>query len=322
VWVISSSNQLLVPTAIALGNFDGVHRGHQRVLKHITATSADGPCHPTVVSFDPHPRAFFSGQSQPLLTPRPEKSQLLEQLGIDQLVLLPFSQALAQLSPQEFIETIVIQQLQAQRVSVGADFRFGHQRQGTVQDLQALASVWGLKVHVVQLQPEQGQRISSSQIRQALEQGAVDLARHLLGRPYGLVGTVVTGRRLGRQLGFPTANLQLPPDKLLPRWGVYAVQVTADFGMRPLAGVMNIGQRPTLEGPARCLAEVHLLDWYGDLYGQTLTVQLIQFLRPEQKFTSLTALKEQIALDCLRAKTYLQSLTLEFPGETPAGSRP
>jgi riboflavin kinase/FMN adenylyltransferase len=320
VWVISSSNQLLVPTAIALGNFDGVHLGHQQVLKQITIPCPDRPCHPTVVSFDPHPRAFFSGQGQPLLTPRQEKAQLLEQLGIDQLVLLPFSPALAQLSPKEFIETILIQQLQAQRISVGADFRFGHQRQGTVQDLQALASRWGIQVDVAQLQQEQGQRISSSQIRQALEQGQVETAQQWLGRPYSLTGTVTTGQKLGQQLGFPTANLQLPADKLLPRWGVYAVQIQGDTFPKPLTGVMNIGDRPTVEGK-HLAVEVHIFDWYGDLYGQTLTVYLRHFLRPEQKFASLTALKQQIALDCMRAKTYLQTLVLEFPGETPAGSR-
>ncbi len=307
--IISASKQLLGPTAIALGNFDGVHRGHQRVLNSLIswtqkADNATG-IQPTVVSFDPHPRAFFSGEAHPLLTPESEKADLLATLGISQWVVLPFSADLAQLSPQDFVEKILVSKLQARYITVGADFRFGFQRRGTVPDLQAIATGLGVCVEITGLKYEQGQRISSSQIRMALDKGEIAQANLMLGRAYGLQGNVVAGRQLGRTLGFPTANLEVSPDKLLPRWGVYAVQVSLESSPQPLInGVMNIGDRPTVQGRATTV-EVHLFDWNGDLYGQRLTVYLLDFLRPEQKFNSLGQLQQQIAQDCREAQTRL-----------------
>jgi riboflavin kinase/FMN adenylyltransferase len=267
-----------------------------------------GHIHSTVATFCPHPREFFSGQSRTLLTPRSEKVEQLNLLGIEQLVLLPFDHELAALSPQEFTEKILVQQLQATHVSVGADFRFGHRRAGTALDLQAIASSYGIDVSIVSLEMCQGERISSSGIRQALEDGNILQANLLLGRPYILTGIVVKGQQLGRQLGFPTANLQLPPDKFLPRYGVYCVRVhhpTLPSLYSSPAAVMNIGRRPTVDGMTLAI-EVHLLDWSGDLYGQTLTVSLEQFLRPEQKFASLDELKRQIQADCEAARAFLK----------------
>lgn len=253
----------------------------------------------TVVTFDPHPQEFFSQTPRLLLTPPAEKITQLQRMGVKQLVLLPFTSAVAKLSAEEFMQQILIAQLQAEFISVGFDFRFGRQRQGSVQDLQR---VWGDRVCIV---PEQlcnsanlQLRISSSAIRSALDQGEVELANDLLGRAYSLVGRVVQGRQLGRQLGFPTANLEIHPQKLLPRDGVYAVQVEG-IGLEPLPGVMNIGVRPTIAGDRdHRTVEVHLLNWSGDIYGQELTVSVINFLRPEQKFASLDQLKAQIQADC------------------------
>lgn len=314
MWIAATAEQVLTPTAIALGNFDGIHRGHQKILQPIlSAVDREGEkrVHPTVVSFHPHPREFFTGEKIYLLTPIAEKAQLLERFGIEQLVLLPFDRELASLSPQQFVAEILVKQLQATQISVGEDFRFGYQRKGTVAELKAIASNFGIEVHVTSLYKcfdEGGDnvRISSSRIRQALTAGEVERAKFMLGRPYTLMGTVVQGQQLGRTIGFPTANLQLPPDKFLPRYGVYSVNVIVDpacFGAinSPLKGVMNIGRRPTVEGNSPTI-EVHLLDWSGDLYGQTLTVSLESFLRPEQKFPSLEALKEQIAADCEAAR--------------------
>ena len=345
MWVTSSLATVLTPTAVALGNFDGVHRGHQQVIQPILQNSgasqsiaatppiADyqgrieglrlpnlkenfdrqagmvtGHTYGTVATFNPHPREFFSGKSWKFLTTRSEKVEQLSLLGVEQLVLLPFDRDLASLSPQEFVEKILVQHLQATHVSVGEDFRFGHGRAGTVADLQAIASSYGVEVTIVSLQMYQGERISSSSIRQSLEQGDIPQANLRLGRPYTLTGVVVKGQQLGRTIGFPTANLQLPPEKFLPRHGVYCVRVhhpTLPSLTSSPSAVMNIGHRPTVNGIALTV-EVHLLDWSGDLYGQALTVSFEQFLRPEQKFASLDDLKRQIQADCEAARAVLE----------------
>jgi riboflavin kinase/FMN adenylyltransferase len=312
VWIATTENEVLIPTAIALGNFDGIHRGHQSILEPILASASyetDIRVYPTVVSFYPHPREFFTGEKIKLLTPVAEKAKHLANLGIEQLVLLPFNQKLASLSPQEFVEEIVVKELQAKEISVGKDFRFGYQRQGTVADLQAIAANYDIKVHINSLrqcwtEQEENVRISSSLIRQALEKGEIERANNMLGRPYTLMGKIIRGKQLGRTIGFPTANLELPADKFLPRYGVYSVNVTLeDSDSSLLKGVMNIGCRPTVEGSTSSVSvEVHLLDWSGNLYDRTLTVNLEKFLRPEQKFSSLDALKQQIAVDCQAAR--------------------
>ncbi|MEM8778334.1 MAG: bifunctional riboflavin kinase/FAD synthetase [Cyanobacteria bacterium P01_G01_bin.49] len=303
MWVTSSANNILTPTAIALGNFDGVHLGHRQVLQPILPFTEETI--PTVVTFTPHPQEFFTGKTRQLLTPLTEKVQLLESLHIKQLVRLPFDRGLASLSPQAFVAEILVKQLKAKYISVGQDFRFGQGRQGTAQDLQELAATFGISVHITGLQTclsptDEALRISSSRIRQCLASGDMAQAQKMLGYPYALQGMVVKGQQVGRTIGFPTANLQLPSDKLLPRRGVYRVhvQLTPQEFVR---GVMNIGSRPTVNGQVPT-AEVHLLDWSGNLYGQTLTVQLEKFLRPEQKFPSLDALKSQIRRDCQIAK--------------------
>ncbi len=363
MWITSSLATALTPTTVALGNFDGLHRGHWQVVEPIlnlnnisnllsvcppklaTATEVDEDkklplfhqelklsswhcqnelgnnddeqgrkIYSTVVTFNPHPQEFFSGKPKKLLAPIAEKLALFQQIGVEQVVLLPFNQELADLTPIQFVEEILVKNLQAYRVSVGWDFRFGRKRAGDAKDLQAIAANYNIGVTIVPLYTcENGERISSSIIRQALEEGDLKKSNRLLGRPYSLVGQVVQGQQLGRTLGFPTANLQLPPQKVLPHFGVYAVEVyiygqkqpqEMFSGDRPYLGVMNVGCRPTLNG-LQPTVEVHLLDWSGDLYGQTLTVNLIEFLRPEQKFASLDLLKAKIHEDCRIARSIL-----------------
>jgi riboflavin kinase / FMN adenylyltransferase len=303
VLIASSIEQIKTPTAIALGNFDGIHQGHRTVLRPIIESfqSTQQPhIYPSVVSFTPHPREFFTGGKLQLLTPIPQKAALLSTLGIEQLILLPFDRDLAALSPQQFVEQIIVKQLQATFISVGADFHFGYQRKGTGADLQNIAANYGIKVQLNALHKysdrhNQQVRVSSSLIRQALAAGDMKTANLMLDSPYSLWGTVVTGQQLGRTIGFPTANLQLPAEKFLPRFGVYGVEVLME--QATIKGVMNIGCRPTVEGKAPTI-EVHLLNWSGELYGQTLKVNLMEFLRPEKKFDSLEALKQQITQDC------------------------
>lgn len=336
VWVTSSLETVLTPTAVALGNFDGIHRGHHRVIQSIfrgrldnlvsdQACSGDNVEAPkkqeplpglprqvdvgsyaTVVTFNPHPQEFFTGQPRALLTPLPEKAGLLKSHGIEQLVLLPFDRELASLSPEAFVKKILVQQLQAEQVSVGFDFCFGYQRSGTAADLEAIATAHGIQVTVVSPHTCGGERISSSAIRQALQQGNLQRANQLLGRPYTLIGKVVQGQQLGQTIGFPTANLAVPTEKFLPCQGVYAVRVQGS-GLDPQIGVMNLGHRPTVNGLNQTI-EVHLLNWSGNLYGQTLTVDLEHFLRSEQKFNSLEELKAQIGADCAAARSYLVAI--------------
>nr|WP_199332431.1 bifunctional riboflavin kinase/FAD synthetase [Fischerella sp. FACHB-380] len=348
VWVTSSPELALTPTAVALGKFDGVHRGHQRVIQPIlppfrkdgenrrwgepemgrtgdgekvTPPPHNGSIFSTVVTFDPHPQEFFTGKPRSLLTPLDEKVYQLRSLGVQQLVLLPFDKELCALTPEEFVEKILVQQLQAVQISVGQDFRFGSRRTGTARDLQIIAAKYKIPVTIASLETcaesqenntevDQQTRISSSLIREILASGDIERANQLLGRPYTLIGTVIKGQQIGRTIGFPTANLELPKDKFLPHHGVYAVRVftvseTLDITGNDYFGVMNIGNRPTVNG-INLSVEVHLFDWFGDLYGKKLAVHLEKFLRPEQKFPNLEALKTQIQLDCSAARAFFQ----------------
>ncbi|MEM1256182.1 MAG: bifunctional riboflavin kinase/FAD synthetase [Cyanobacteria bacterium P01_H01_bin.21] len=344
MWITSSPTSAKKPTKIALGNFDGVHLGHQQVIEPVlthkgglpslvlaedmclqasaasgysnlpgsTSSQGEPPASgfaewASVVTFFPHPKEFFSGHFRPLLTPLEEKSRQLACLGVDQLILLPFDAAMANLDATTFVEKLLIQDLQATHISIGRDFHFGKKRGGNAELLCAIAARHNIPVTIVPLQNDIDGRISSSRIRQALTDGELTKANQLLGRSYTLTGQVTLGQQIGRTIGFPTANLKLPSDKFIPRQGVYSVKA---FGIlpnqQPLPAVMNIGNRPTVAGQDLSV-EVHLLDWAGDLYGETLTISLESFIRPEQKFESLDTLKEQIAKDCQTAKALLAS---------------
>ena len=305
-------DQARQPTALAIGNFDGIHQGHQQVLDPILSQSnpsvgkQSGSPLKTVLTFYPHPQEVFTGQPRLCLTPPEEKQALLANLGFEQVVQLPFTPEFARLSPQQFIQQILQQGLGVTRISVGWDFRFGSGRTGEVSQLKDWAIEQGIDIHVVPKAEIQGERVSSSRIRSALSTGDPGLAQLLLGRPYRLQGQVIQGDQRGRQLGFPTANLALPSDKFLPRDGVYGVWVhlSPDPLARPLMGVMNLGVRPTVDGSRRQL-EVHVLDWQGDLYGQVIGVDLNHFVRPEQRFGSLDQLQHQISVDCETVRQFL-----------------
>lgn len=308
--VIASLSTVSVPTAVALGNFDGVHQGHRQVIQPIVQPEAVVEGIRTVVTFHPHPQEFFTGQARSLLTPVAEKVLQLETMGVEQLVLLPFDRELASLNPEQFVSNILVKGLQAKQVSVGQDFCFGKGRTGTAADLKTIAARHGINVAIADLKCLHDTRISSSAIRQALLNGETTTANALLGRSYSLVGQVVSGQQVGRTLGFPTANLQLPPEKFLPQFGVYAVQVQICDRVDGLlhcetpllAGVMNLGKRPTIDG-IQLVPEVHLFDWSENLYDRTLAVHLEHFIRKEQKFTSLDELKAQIHTDCETARS-------------------
>jgi riboflavin kinase/FMN adenylyltransferase len=312
------------PTAIALGSFDGLHEGHRRVIAAVTAPAegiqAAGV--PTVLSFWPHPREVLHGETRLRLDLPEEKLSLLEPLGIRQLVLVPFNRQLAQLDPRAFVEQVLVGQLGARHVAVGENFRFGAGRRGDTAELQRLGAALGVAVTVVPILRDGEERVSSSRIRRALASGDLEEARRLLQRPYRFSGAVVQGRGLGRQLGWPTANLQVDGRKFLPLEGVYAARVQIhdnpdhSNGASPwLAAVMNLGPQPTVDPAAPSAVEVHLLDRRLELVGRWLRVEPLALLRRQQRFEGLDALRAQIARDAEQARGLAAGVGM---GEPPA----
>ena len=318
-------DQALRPTAIALGSFDGLHRGHRRVIEAITAITSDvpesglapeehGDCSggigvPTVVSFWPHPREVLHGETRLRLDLPEEKLELLEPLGIRQLVMVPFTRALAALSPEAFVVEVLVGQLQARRVAVGENFRFGAGRCGDAADLARIGAACGVEVSVVPLLFEAGERVSSSRIRRALASADLAEAERLLERSYRFHGLVVPGRGLGRGLGWPTANLQVDGRKFLPQEGVYAVLAwSGEVHGAGMPAVMNLGPQPTVDPLAPSAVEVHLLDREIDLAGAQLIVQPVRYLRSQQRFAGLDELATRIAADAREAAAILDPI--------------
>ena len=304
---LCSPEEALRPTALALGSFDGLHAGHRSV---IGAALADRPPEaiPTVVSFWPHPREVLFGEARLRLDLPSEKLSLLEPLGIQQLVLVPFTLELAELSAEEFVTSVLLNTLQARRIAVGTNFRFGHQRRGDTELLQRVAGAHGVEVRVVSMVEDGAGRMSSSRIRHALEQGDLATTRTLLGRPYRFQGRVVRGRGLGRELGWPTANLQVDGRKALPGLGVYAAWAQLDGVGDMLPAVMNLGPQPTVDPTSPSAVEVHLLDRSLELEGRSLTVEPVKRLRGQQKFSGLEELSAQIGRDADQARQLLSDL--------------
>ena len=291
---------------MALGSFDGLHAGHRRVIASVTETD-HLPAIPTVVSFWPHPREVLHGEPRLRLDLPNEKLELLEPLGIQQLVLVPFNRQLAQLSAADFVEQVLLNGLKARQIAVGANFRFGRGREGDTNTLRQLAEAAGVKVSVLPLLEDAGGRMSSSRIRKALSNGDLQTASALLGRPYRFRGTVVRGRGLGRDLGWPTANLQVDGRKFLPGLGVYAARAWTQGDGEALPAVMNLGPQPTVDPNSPSAVEVHLLDRRIELVGQELVVEPVERLRGQQRFSGLDELSAQIGKDADAARQRLQA---------------
>ncbi len=314
-----SPAEALRPTAIALGSFDGLHPGHRRVIAAAVAEPAalapgsaeSSAAVPTVVSFWPHPREVLHGEARLRLDLPSEKLELLEPLGIRQLVMVPFTRALAQLSPEAFVREVLQGQLQAVRIAVGANFRFGVGRSGSAHDLVALARPLGMAVSVLPMLHDASGRLSSSRIRAALSAGDLAEAARLLQRPYQFSGQVVRGRGLGRGLGWPTANLRVDGRKFLPREGVYAAWAWQERDGRvqgqPLAAVMNLGPQPTVDPSAASAVEVHLLGRHLELSGCWLRVEPVALLREQRRFPDLACLAAQIGADAAEARRLLET---------------
>ncbi len=288
-----------------IGNFDGVHRGHQAVLKQVTAKAIELKLPSQVVIFEPLPREFFAGPKAPArLTRFREKIQVLQQFSIDRLLCLRFNQALADMPPEKFIDHILVAGLAVRYLVVGDDFRFGRKRQGHFSMLQEAGKECGFVVTSMESFTIDRQRVSSTLIRHALQCGDMVGATKLLGRPYRISGRVVKGDKLGHQLGYPTANIRLGR-QVSPVGGVFAAKV---YGLNegPMNGIANIGSRPTVGGKDNRL-EVHLLDFNHDIYGQHLHVDLLHKLRDELRFESIEALIKQIQRDVSLAYDFLNT---------------
>ncbi|MFM2082252.1 MAG: hypothetical protein RL380_943 [Verrucomicrobiota bacterium] len=290
---------------LAIGVFDGVHLGHQQIIRQ---TVADARAHGSlalVVTFDRHPNAIVApDKTPPQIYSRPQKLRAIAALGADALLEIPFDQAFSQLTGEQFLRALARDLGKIHSVCVGADFVFGHRRSGNVALLKTLGAELNFTVHGLAAVALDGQTVSSTRIRDAVRAGDFDAAGQMLGRAYSLAGAVIHGDKLGSQLGFPTANLDTA-GVLLPPTGVYAAQVLA--GGKNQRAVLNLGVRPSVKNPAPQLRlEVHLLGFSGDLYGQELEITFAAKLRDEQKFPSLAELKTQIARDLAAARAALQ----------------
>jgi len=292
-------------TVLTVGNFDGVHLGHRALLQRLTATAARIGLPASVLTFEPHPREFFAPDASPArLTTLREKLELLADDGVDMTCVCRFNTRFASLSADAFIERVLVTALRVKHLIVGDDFRFGAGRSGDFALLAAAGSRYGFQVEAMESIHVNGERISSSGVRDALQAGKLAYAAQLLGRPYAIDGRVVRGAQLGRQLGFATANIRIKHERP-PLHGVFAVEVKG-LADGPHAGVANLGYRPTANFVVRPLLEVHLLNYCADIYGAHLNVRFLHKLRDEIKFPGLDALKTQIACDVAAASAYFQ----------------
>lgn len=290
-------HQPCLPLALAIGNFDGMHLGHQALLRHLLQQASGQGKTPAVMTFEPHPREFFTPLNAPArLTTLREKLELLQDGGVEKVFVCAFNRRFAEISAQDFMHTILRQKMNANSILVGEDFRFGAGRAGSLADFAAN----GFDLIPMPRVDLDGERVSSTRVRKALAGGDLRMAARLLGRSYSISGRVVHGAKRGRQLGFPTANIHMRHERPALT-GVYAVKLDG------FESVANLGVRPTIAGVPKLHLEVHLLDFAGDLYGQHVHVQFCHKIRDEMKFENLDSLKNQIARDIEVARDYFKN---------------
>ena len=292
-------------TAVSLGKFDGIHIGHQRLMDCILSYKEKG-LKAVVFSFLVHPGALLGGSELSLSLTEKEKQYKLRKMGIDVLVSYPFSKEMLSMEPEQFIKEILVEKLDAKVIVIGEDFRFGHKRRGDAALLREFASQYGYEVQVFEKVRIEGEIVSSTNVRKAVQEGNMGVVQQMLGEPYSITGEVVHGRKLGRELGMPTANVIPDKQKLLPPSGVYVSRTLVD-GIW-YEGITNIGVKPTITEEKIKLAETFLFDYHGDLYGKEIRTNLYYFERPEQKFDSLDALKKQMEEDCRQGREYLKKM--------------
>ena len=294
-------------TIVTLGTFDGVHIGHNAILDKICKVAKHENLESVILTFFPHPRKIVSNNYDiKLLNTIEEKSVLLEKIGIQNFIIHPFDKTFSELSPREFVTQVLVEKLNIQKIIIGHDHKFGKDRAADFNDLINFGKEFGFEVEEISAQQINEVSVSSTKIRNSLLEGNISLANEYLGYSYVLTGNVVKGNQLGRTIGFPTANIEIPEEyKLIPKNGVYIV--TANVLDQNVFGMMNIGVKPTL-GENKLSIEVHLLDFDKDIYNQKIQVNLLERLRDEQKFESFEALKSQIELDKQNTIEYFENL--------------
>ncbi|MDX6180803.1 bifunctional riboflavin kinase/FAD synthetase [Flavobacterium sp. Fl-77] len=294
-------------TILTLGTFDGVHIGHKKILERITQNTENGKYESLVLTFFPHPRMVLQDKSEiRLLNTITEKTKLLEQTGIENLVIHPFDESFSRLTAEEFVHSILVDQFHIHKIIIGYDHRFGRNRTANIDNLIAFGVEYGFEVEQISAQEIQDVSVSSTKIRTALQEGNMALANDYLGYQYFFSGEVVKGKQLGRTIGFPTANIKIEEDyKLIPKNGVYVVKAIVD--QKEIFGMMNIGFNPTVDGQKQTI-EVHLFDFNDTIYGKKIEVSLLQYLREEQKFDSVEQLKEQLHQDKIAALDFVSQV--------------
>lgn len=295
------------PTIVTIGTFDGVHLGHKKILKLVTAAANELHGESLVLTFFPHPRTVLQADTEmKQLNTLAEKINLLESMGIDNLVIHPFDTAFSRLTAEEFVKQVLVETFQTKKIIIGYDHRFGRNRTANIDDLIQFGTKFGFEVEQISAKEINDVAISSTKIRNALTEGNVALANNYLGYDYSLTGTVVKGKQLGRTIDYPTANITVEEDyKLIPKNGVYIIKSTIN-GVT-VFGMMNIGTRPTVDGTTPTI-EVHYFDFSKDLYNQTITVALLEWMRQEQKFDTVKALQNQLDHDKKMALAYISKL--------------
>ena len=294
-------------TILTLGTFDGVHIGHKKILERITQNTENGKYESLVLTFFPHPRMVLQEKSEiKLLNTISEKIKLLEATGIENLIVHPFDESFSRLTAEEFVHTILVDKFQIHKIIIGHDHRFGRNRTANIDDLIAFGKEYGFEVEQISAEEIQDVSVSSTKIRKALNEGNMALANEYLGYNYFLNGTIVKGKQLGRTIGFPTANIHIEEEyKLIPKIGVYVVKALVSEEI--VYGMMNIGFNPTVNGEKQTV-EVHLFNFDKDIYEQNIQVSLLHYIREEQKFGSVDALKDQLKKDQNQALAYINLL--------------
>lgn len=282
---------------VTIGTFDGVHIGHQKIIKSIIDSAKSIGGESVILTFFPHPRMILHPEDQKLklITTIVEKTELLEKLGIDHLIITPFTRDFSNLSPEEYVKEILVGKIGTRKLIIGYDHRFGKNREGGIEELERLGKIYGFELEVIPEQDVEQVAVSSTKIREAVLKGEVETAHHFLGHPFCLHGKVIRGDQIGRTLGYPTANLFVEESfKLIPADGIYAVNVQVAEAM--YGGMAYIGHRPTVNGMSRNI-EVNIFDFNREIYGEVIRLDFLHFIREDQKFNSLDELKEQLGRD-------------------------
>jgi riboflavin kinase/FMN adenylyltransferase len=293
---------------LALGNFDGLHRGHRKILDRLQRVAHERRATSVVMTFDPHPpRVVRPDKAPPLLMTKAQKLEGLAQAGVDGAAIVRFTRELSQWEPEAFVRTVLVEWMRVAEVWVGANFLFGHDRSGNFSLLRTLGGRYGFKAEKIDPVRYKDFVVSSTRVRRLIHEARVDEAAALLGHPYTIDGVVVRGDQRGRTIGFPTANL-CTENELVPPHGVYATNAILDGIVMP--SVTNIGTRPTVDASGRTTVETHIFDFERDLYGSALRLAFVQRLRDERAFESVDVLRSQIAADCARARVLFDRLSL------------